>query len=93
MTFRTRKFYLVLLITSSLFRVVTAAEKSNGELSTDEETAVEDRIVEVADESKTTIVSTSSRKVKKQEGRSIKMIVGGQSEDGIAKEVTVPIQD
>ena len=84
-----------MLIASSLFGGVnvTAAENSNGELPTDEQTAVEDRIVEVADESETVIVRTSSKKAIKQEGRSIKMIVGGQSTDGLAKEVTISVKD
>ncbi|GEM_PF-4535765 len=35
----------------------------------------------------------STRVIKKQKGRSIKMIVGGQSEDGLAKQVNLPVED
>ena len=35
----------------------------------------------------------NSKIVKKQTGRSIKMIVGGQSTDGLAKQVTLPVED
>ncbi|MFT5426164.1 MAG: hypothetical protein ACI9ZT_001105 [Gammaproteobacteria bacterium] len=95
MPFRNRKFYLVVLIASNLIGmdIVVAAEDSRNELSNDGQTAVDDRIAGGEDKSKNIVVRTSSKEATIQKGRSIKMIVGGQSTDGLAKEVTVPVQD
>ena len=50
-----------------------------------DEVSVDDQIVEVGDQSETIVEETSSTVASRKEGRSVKMIVGGQSTDGLAK--------
>jgi hypothetical protein len=90
---RSGKFYLVVLIASSMVGGVIAAENSNDDLSNVEKVSVDDRLVEVGDQPATIVVETNSKVASKQKGHSVKMIVGGQSTDGIAKEVTLPVED
>ena len=70
-----------------------AAENSNDDLSTVDEATDDDRIVEVGNQSDTIVVETNSTVASRQNGRSVKMIVGGQSTDGLAKQVILPVED
>ena len=90
---RSGKFYLVVLIANSMVGAPIAAENSNGDLSTVEEGSADVRIVEVGNQSEAIIEEPNSTVTSKQKGRSVKMIVGGQSTDGLAKEVTLPVED
>jgi hypothetical protein len=90
---RSGKFYLVVMIANSMVGVPIAAENNNGDVSTVEEATADVRIVEVGNQSEAIIEEPNSTVTSKQKGRSVKMIVGGQSTDGLAKEVTLPVED
>ena len=90
---RSGKLYLVVLIASSMVGELIAAENSDDDLTTVDEVSIDDRIVEMGDQSETIVGETNSTVASKREGRSVKMIVGGQSTDGLAKEFTLPVED
>lgn len=88
-------FYLIIILMGySVSRSVVAKDASYVEpeveelISDDEQTIERDSLSKRLPEG---IIST--KVVDKQTGRSIKMIVGGQSTDGLAKQVTLPVED
>ena len=86
-------FYFIVLMTIGMVGMITAAENSDEDRSVasdimdnDQITPPEIEIGILADDTENTVVS-------KQKRRSVKMIVGGQSTDGLAKQVTLPVND
>lgn len=53
----------------------------------------ENKVKEIERASETSIEKSHKTNVTQQKNRSIKMIIGGQSEDGQAKQVTLPVKD
>jgi hypothetical protein len=90
---RSIKFYFVVLIANSMVGAAVAAENNNGDLSTVDEATADVRIIEVGNQPEAIVEETNSTVASKKKGRSVKMIVGGQSTDGLAKEVTLPVED
>lgn len=94
MPWRNGKFYLVVLITVSLGSSFAADESGSEHISTVDEITVDDRIIEMGNRSEETISEKPDTKAtSKNKGAPVKMIVGGQSTDGQAKEVTLPVVD
>lgn len=91
---RTGKLYLAVLITNCMFGSVIAAENNNAdELLSVDETSVDDAIANNPSDDIKTEDDTSDTVTSRQKSRSVKMIVGGQSTDGLAKEVILPVED
>ncbi len=86
-------FYLVLLVMGGMVGVLTAAENSNDDLSDTAEITDNDLVIEPGNAPEVSPEKIDNRVATKQKKRSIKMIVGGQSTDGLAKQVTLPIDD
>ncbi len=93
---------IIILMGCSLLRSLAATEEdSHEELSEDSheelsvETEVTDDVVvkEPVNDHESLTKKINNTVATKQKGRSIKMIVGGQSTDGLAKQVSMPIDD
>jgi len=77
----------------SLLRSLTAAADSNEESSVKNKISDEKKVIELETKSEKLPDEVSATVTTGQKGRSIKMIVGGQSTDGLAKQVSMPIDD
>jgi hypothetical protein len=87
-----RLFYLILLMVAGMVGILAAAENSDDVLSITVE-VTDEKIIENGNVSETVPKKNVSTVTTKEKMRSIKMIVGGQSEGGLAKQVTLPVDD
>ena len=86
-------FYLILLIVVGMVGVLTAAENSKNDLSDTAEITDDELVIEPGNDPETLPEKIDNTVETKQKKRSIKMIIGGQSTDGLAKQVTLPVDD
>ena len=86
-------FYLTLLMVVGMVGVLTAAENSKNDLSDTTEITDDELVIEPGNDPETLPEKIDNTVATKQKKRSIKMIVGGQSTDGLAKQVTLPVDD
>lgn len=85
---------IIILMGCSLLRSLAATEEdSHEELSVETEVTDDVVVKEHANDHESLTEKINNTVATKQKGRSIKMIVGGQSTDGLAKQVTLPVDD
>lgn len=84
----------MLLLANGIIGSVFAVENDADDLSVIAEVKDNEHVVEVPDKSEGNAKEESNdTSVSGQKRKSVKMIVGGQSTDGLAKEVIVPVKD
>ena len=86
-------FNIILLIGCDVLMTVAMAEDNDNKPSSEVEISENETELDIANDTKLVTFRKKNKSVPKQNKRSFKMIVGGQSEDGLAKQVTVPIKD
>ena len=85
---------IIIMMGCSLLRSLAATEEdSHEELSVENKISDEKKVIELETKSEKLPDEVSTTVTTGQKGRSIRMIVGGQSMDGLAKQVTLPIDD
>ena len=85
---------IIILMGCSLLRSLAATEEdSHEELSVETEVTDDVVVKEPVNDHESLTKKINNTVATKQKGRSIKMIVGGQSTDGLAKQVTLPVDD
>lgn len=85
---------IIILMGCSLLRSLAATEEdSHEELSVETEVTDDVVVKEPVNDHESLTEKINNTVATKQKGRSIKMIVGGQSTDGLAKQVSMPIDD
>jgi len=70
-----------------------AAENSDDDLSVTAEVTDDDLVIELGNVPEASPEEVDNTVTTKQKRRFIKMIIGGQSTDGLAKQVTLPVDD
>ena len=93
MSKRSLLFYPILLIVGGMISALAAAENSDDYRSVTAEVTDDDMVIEPGNAPEALPEKIDKSATTKQKRRSIKMIVGGQSVDGLAKQVTLPIGD
>ncbi len=93
MNIRLMIFNLVFVIGFDVAVTVALAEDDNNEPASDVEVNNNESKNEIANDTKLIQLKEKKKSVPKQNKRSIKMIVGGQSKDGLAKQVILPVND
>ncbi len=86
-------FSIILLMGNGIVGTIAIAEDGNAGLTVGTETPGDKQEAEPETRSEKLQEDRSTTVTKKQKGRSIKMIVGGQSTDGLAKQVILPVDD
>ena len=85
---------IIILMGCSLLRSLAATEEDSHEEFSIETEVTDDVVVkEPVNDHESLTEKINNTVATKQKGRSIKMIVGGQSTDGLAKQVTLPVDD
>jgi len=85
---------IIIMMGCSLLRSLAATEGDSHEEFSIETEVTDDVVVkEPVNDHESLTEKINNTVATKQKGRSIKMIVGGQSTDGLAKQVTLPIDD
>ena len=85
---------IIIMMGCSLLRSLAATEEdSHEELSVETEVTDDVVVKEHVNDHESLTEKINNTVATKQKGRSIKMIVGGQSTDGLAKQVTLPVDD
>jgi len=84
---------IIFLMGCGLLRSLTAAEDRHEELMVETEVTDDVGVKEPVNDPGSLTEEINNTGAAKQKGRSIKMIVGGQSTDGLAKQVTLPVDD
>ena len=85
-------FPLLAVLTGSPTGYLAAAEIGDNGLSVIAEATEDNNVVEVGGSTNDNDTEVEPYVPPAQERRTVKMIVGGQSEDGVAKKVTVPVE-
>ncbi len=93
MNTRPMLFYIIFLLGNGMVWSLATAENSNEKQTVAAEVTGKALIIELENESEALPEEGDNKVVIKQKSRSIKMIVGGQSTDGIAKQGTLPVDD
>lgn len=93
MNTRPMLFYIIFLLGNGMVWSLATAEDSNEKQTVAAEVTGKALIIELENESEALPEEGDNKVVIKQKSRSIKMIVGGQSTDGIAKQGTLPVDD
>ena len=73
--------------------LVNAEDNNNDVQTVITEVTDENKAKEIESESSPELDKSYKTNVKKQSGHSVKMIIGGQSEGGVAKQITLPVKD
>ncbi len=85
---------IIIMMGCSLLRSLAATEEdSHEELSVENKISDEKKVIELETKSEKLPDEVSTTVTTGQKRRSVKMIVGGQSTDGLAKQVSIPIDD
>ena len=92
---RSRRFYLVVLLASTMVGSLIAAEDNNDTLLSVDEASVDNQETAVDPPGNIKKVEGANSAVasKQKDRRPVKMIVGGQSTDGLAKEIILHVED
>lgn len=90
---RPLRYLIVILMGCSVYGTVVAEDLSSDDSTITELNAGDTQINEQDNDKKLPEGIISTEVVKKKSTSTIKMIVGGQSTDGLAKQVTLPVKD